>query len=286
VYTDGAIADEAIKQLQSKDERPFFLAVGFKKPHLPLVAPKKYWDIYDPANIEIPKPEAPIGAAQQATTTWGELRAYDGIPAEGDLTDQQTRSMIHAYRACVSYVDVQIGRVLEELDKQGLRENTIIVFWSDHGWKVGDYGDWCKHTNFELDTHVPLIYSGPGIPSGKRSSALVEYIDIYPTLTEWCGLKTPPQCEGKSSLPLFADSTLPGKEVALSQYPRSGMGYSIRSGKWRYTQWRNKRGKVMAQELYDHSESDLATENVVDNPENENAVKQLDTLLREIVDQE
>jgi iduronate 2-sulfatase len=283
-YVDGTIADEAIKQLQQNDDRPFFLAVGFKKPHLPLVAPKKYFDMYDPAKIEIPSRDAPVGAAPQATTTWGELRAYSGIPAKGNLDDEQTRSMIHAYRACVSYVDAQIGRVLEELDKQGLRESTLIVFWSDHGWKTGDYGDWCKHTNFELDTHVPLIYSGPGIPQGNRSAALVEYIDIYPTLTEWCGLKTPSQCEGDSSWPLFADPTLPGKKAALSQYPRRGMGYSIRSGKWRYTQWRQKNGKVADEELYDHSKSDVATENVVGLSENKETVKRLNELLREIVD--
>ena len=283
-YTDGAIADEAIKQLQQKDDRPFFLAVGFKKPHLPLVAPKKYFDMYDPSEIKIPSRESPAGVADQATTTWGELRAYSGIPAKGDLSDEQTRSMIHAYRACVSYVDAQVGRVLDELDRQGLRESTIIVFWSDHGWKLGDYGDWCKHTNFELDTHVPLIYSGPGIPSGARSKALVEYIDIYPTLTQWCGLETPQSCEGKSSIPLFADPSLPGKKVALSQYPRSGMGYSIRSGNWRYTQWRKRNGTLASQELYDHSQSDLATENVVDVPENAKTVKQLDELLREVVD--
>lgn len=283
-YTDGVIANKAIEQLRQKGDQPFFLAVGFKKPHLPLVAPKKYFDMYDPTKIEIPSRESPVGAASQATTSWGELRSYNGIPAKGDLTDEQTRSMIHAYRACVSYVDAQIGRVLDELDKQGLRESTIIVFWSDHGWKLGDYGDWCKHTNFELDTHVPLIYSGPGIPSGKRSSALVEYIDIYPTLSDWCGLKTPSQCEGESSLPLFADPSLPGKKVALSQYPRRGMGYSIRSGKWRYTQWRRKDGQVTEQELYDHSKSDLATKNLIGISENEKTVKRLDKLLREIVD--
>ncbi|MFK7768059.1 MAG: sulfatase [Mariniblastus sp.] len=283
-YTDGVIADEAIKQLRQKDDRPFFLAVGFKKPHLPLVAPKIYFDMYDPADIEIPSREDPVGAADQATTSWGELRAYQGIPAKGDLSDDQTRSMIHAYRACVSYVDAQIGRVLDELDKQGLRESTLIVFWSDHGWKVGDYGDWCKHTNFELDTHVPLIFSGAGIPSGKRTEAMTEYIDIYPTLSQWCGLVTPKTCEGKSLFPIFTDPSLPGKKAALSQYPRGGMGYSLRSGNWRYTRWQRKNGEVMARELYDHSKTDLATKNVVELPENENTVKQLDELLNEIVD--
>lgn len=283
-YTDGVIADNAIEQLRQNDKRPFFLAVGFKKPHLPLVAPKKYWDMYDPAAIEIPSRESPAGVAEQATTSWGELRAYTGIPAEGDLSDEQTRSMIHAYRACVSYVDAQIGRVLAELDRQGLRENTIIVFWSDHGWKLGEYGDWCKHTNFELDTHVPLIFSGSSIPRGKRSTALVEYIDIYPTLAQWCGLTIPKSCEGASLLPVFADPSLPGKQAALSQYPRGGgMGYSIRSGNWRYTRWQRKDGKVVARELYDHSRSDVATKNDVELPENVSTVKQLDELLLEIV---
>ncbi len=285
-YTDGVIADNAIEQLRQKDDRPFFLAVGFKKPHLPLVAPKKYWDMYDPSEIKIPSRQSPQGAAEQATTSWGELRAYAGIPAKGDLSDEQTRLMIHAYRACVSYVDAQVGRVLAELDRQGLRENTIIVFWSDHGWKIGDYGDWCKHTNFELDTHVPLIFSGPGIPNETRSIALVEYIDIYPTLSQWCGLPTPKTCEGTSLLPIFADPSLTTKQAALSQYPRGGMGYSIRSGQWRYTQWRRKDGKVVARELYDHSHSDLATENVVELAENKETVATLEKRLLEIVEKQ
>jgi iduronate 2-sulfatase len=282
-YTDGVIADNAIEQLREKSDLPFFLAVGFKKPHLPLVAPKKYWGMYDPSEIEIPSRESPVGVASQATTTWGELRAYTGIPVERELSNEQTRSMIHAYRACVSYVDAQIGRVLAELDRQGLRENTVIVFWSDHGWKLGDYGDWCKHTNFELDTHVPLIFSGPGVPAQTRSKALVEYIDIYPTLAQWCGLTVPNSCEGMSLLPLFADPSLPGKQAAMSQYPRGGMGYSIRSGDWRYTRWQRKDGKVVARELYDHSQSDLATKNVAELPENESTVKRLDKQLLEIV---
>ncbi|EMI43240.1 sulfatase [Rhodopirellula sp. SWK7] len=283
-YSDGVIADNAIAQLRQRDDRPFFLAVGFKKPHLPFVAPKKYWDMYDPTEIEIPARTPPRGAADLATTSWGELRSYSGIPAKDDLSDEQTRTLIHGYRACVSYTDAQVGRVLEEVDRQGLRENTIIVFWSDHGWKVGEYGDWCKHTNFELDTRVPLIFSGPGIPTGERSKALVEYIDIYPTLAEWCGLTTPNACEGESLLPLFADPSLPGKQAALSQYPRGGgMGYSIRSGNWRYTRWQRKNGELIARELYDHSRSDIATENVAERSENTITVKQLDARLLEII---
>jgi iduronate 2-sulfatase len=282
-YSDGAIADAAIAQLRMDDSRPFFLAVGFKKPHLPFVAPKKYWDLYDPAEIVIPSRERPTNAPDPAFTTWGELRAYDGMPERDDCSDDQTRALIHGYRACVSYIDAQLGRVLDELDKQGLRKNTIIVLWGDHGWKLGEYGDWCKHTNFELDAHVPLIYSGPGIPAGARSDALVEYIDMYPTLTQWCGLGIPTHCEGLSMLPLFDNPSQTWKKAALSQYPRGGgMGYSIRSGPWRYTQWRRKDGKVTAHELYDHSQSDVATKNLAQLADHHETVAQLEKLLREV----
>lgn len=283
VYTDGKIADIAIEQLRETDSRPFFLAVGFKKPHLPFIAPKKYWDLYDRDAIEVPSRELPAGAADAATTTWGELRSYHDTPPKADCTDEQTRELIHGYRACVSYVDAQIGRVLAELDRQGLRDSTIVVLWGDHGWKLGEYGDWCKHTNFELDTHVPLIYCGPGIPSGQRSSALVEYIDMYPTLAQWSGLDAPSACEGQSMMPLFDNPNRPWKKAALSQYPRSGgMGYSLRSGPWRYTQWLDKNGKESARELYDHSESDIATENLATSPEHAEIVKGLQQLLSEL----
>ena len=212
-YTDGVIADIAIEQLRQKDARPLFLAVGFKKPHLPFVAPKKYWDLYDPSEIAVPSRQRPANAPDAAFTDWGELRAYQGMPETGFCSDEETRTLIHGYRACVSYIDAQLGRVLDELDQQGLREDTIIVLWGDHGWKLGDYGTWCKHTNFELDTHVPLIYSGPGIPRGVRSKALVEYVDIYPTLADWCGIGVPEHCEGLSMLPLFSDPCAHGKRL-------------------------------------------------------------------------
>jgi iduronate 2-sulfatase len=280
-YTDGVIADLAIQQLRAKDSRPLFLAIGFKKPHLPFVAPKKYWDLYNPSDITVPSRERPSGAPDAAFTAWGELRAYRGMPEDGYCTDEQTRTLIQAYRACVSYVDAQLGRVLDELDKQGLRNDTIIVLWGDHGWKLGDYGTWCKHTNFELDTHVPLIYSGPGIPRGARSKALVEYVDIYPTLADWCGLSVPDHCEGLSMLPLFSNPAQPWKKAAFSQYPRGGgMGYTVRSKKWRYTEWRRKDGRVTAHELYDHSASDVATANLAERPEFATVLKEMQAILR------
>ena len=283
-YTDGAIAVRAIEQLRQSGDQPFFLAVGFIKPHLPFVAPRRYWNLYDPNEIAIPPRTPPRDAPKLATTSWGELRAYDGIPSEGNLSDEQTRTLIHGYRACVSYVDAQIGRLMAEVDRLGLTDNTLVVLWGDHGWKLGEYGDWCKHTNFELDTHVPLIFSGPGVPIGERSKALVEYIDLYPTLANWCGLTTPEACEGKSLLPLFANPSLPGRSVAMSQYPRGKtMGYSIRSERWRYTHWQRRDGKVIAKELYDHLESDVSFENVADRPDNTEIVERLENQLLNLI---
>jgi iduronate 2-sulfatase len=278
-YEDGIIADRAIEQIRARGDEPLFLAVGFHKPHLPFVAPATYWNMYNPADIAIPSRDRPENAPDVAFTDWGELRSYRGMPQEGFCTDEQTKTLIQAYHACVSYIDAQIGRVLDELDKQGLLESTLIVLWGDHGWKLGDYGSWNKHTNFELDTHVPLIYSGPGVPKGKRSEALVEYVDIYPTLADACGLGVPDACEGVSSVPLFDDPSRPWKKAAFSQYPRGGMGHTVTDGRWRYTEWKNKQGKVTARELYDHSKSPIATANVVDHPEYADVAKKMEAIL-------
>jgi len=281
-YSDGKIADKAIEEIRKKDDRPLFLAVGLKKPHLPFVSPKKYWDMYDANDIEVPSREDPKGTPPIAFSNWGELRNYTGMPKKGDLDDDQTRTLIHGYRACVTYIDAQLGRVIAELEKRGLYEDTVVVLWGDHGWKLGEYGDWCKHTNFELDTHVPLIYRGEGIPKGKRSKALVEYVDIFPTLSDYCGIGVPAGLEGASSVPLFKDPDRPWKKAAFSQYPRgSKMGYSIRSGKWRYTEWQDRQsGEAAERELYDHSKSDIARANLVDKPEHKETVAELAGILK------
>ena len=280
IYGDGLMADRAIEEIRDLDERPFFLAVGFKKPHLAFVAPKKYWDLYDASRIEIPSKEMPAGAPEEAFTSWGELRNYHGVPQQGDVSDELARNLIHGYRASVSYIDAQLGRILDELEQKDLLKNTLIVLWGDHGWKLGDYGDWCKHTNFELDTHVPLIYSGPGVPRGKRSKALVEYVDIFPTLADGCGLPVP-EVEGISSLPLFENPDRSWKKAAFSQYPRNGgMGYTLRSGTWRYTEWRNRAGAVTARELYNHAGSDIATVNLADHPEYSEILARMEALMR------
>ena len=281
---DGMIAENAVKLMREFKDQPFFLAVGFYNPHLPFVAPKKYWDLYDHDSIELAdNPYAPKGAPEYAMTTWGELRKYHGIPAKGPLSDEQARSMIHGYYAAISYVDAQIGRLLDELDRLGLAEKTIIVFWGDHGWKLGEHGGWCKHTNFELDAHAPMIVSSPNQKAaGGKTKALVEFVDIYPTLCDLADLPIPEALEGLSATPLLDAPNLPWKTAAFSQYPRSSgrkrlMGYSMRTDRYRFTRWehRNDPQKVAAVEVYDHLKDPDENVNIATDPANEELVKQL-----------
>lgn len=271
-YSDGAIADAAIEMLRQAKGKPFFLAVGFLKPHLPFIAPKKYWDLYRRADLPMaPNPFPPKNAPKFALVDWGELRAYEDIPRLGPLTEEQVRTLKHGYYACVSYIDAQLGRVLAELDRLGLREQTVIVVWGDHGWKLGEHGAWCKHTNFENDTHAPLICSAPGQKAaGHHSPALVEFVDIYPSLCALAGLPLPPHLEGSSFAPLLDAPDQPWKPAAFSQYPRGRqvMGYSMRTDRYRLTRWLKPDGAEVARELYDHQVDSQENDNVADRPEN------------------
>lgn len=262
-YHDGALAEMAVKSLRelSKKDQPFFLAVGFVKPHLPFNAPKKYWDLYDGGAIKLsPHKQWPKGAPGFAGTSWGEIRAYAGIPRSGKLDEKTSKWLIHGYRACVSYLDANVGMVMDELKRLKLDDNTIVVLWGDHGWKLSEYDAWCKHTNFEIDARVPLIVSAPGMKaSGKTSQRLVEFVDIYPTLSELAGLPLPKHLEGTSFKPLLDTPDMPWKKAAFSQYPRSDrgkrmMGYSMRTKDYRFTAWLDRKdpSKVVATELYDH----------------------------------
>jgi arylsulfatase A-like enzyme len=281
---DGKIAENAMKLMGELKGQPFFLAVGFLNPHLPFVAPKKYWDLYDTSSLELAdNPYAPKGSPEFAMTNWGELRKYHGIPAEGPLTDEQARSMIHGYYAAISYVDAQVGRLLAELERLGLAEKTIVVFWGDHGWKLGEHGGWCKHTNFELDTRVPLIFRMPlQKAAGQTSNALVEFVDIYPTLCELAGLPMPEGLEGLSAAPLLDQPGLPWKLAAFSQYPRSVsgkklMGYSMRTDRYRLTRWENRYDpeEVVAIEIYDHAADQDENINIATDPANGALIERL-----------
>lgn len=283
-YPDGVTTERAIQELRRLRGKPFFLAAGFLKPHLPFNAPKKYWDLYSPADIELPtRDHWPEDAPDVAGSNWGELRAYAGMPKDGPVDELTLRLLIHAYYACVSFLDAQVGRLLDELDRLGLRDNTVVILWGDHGWKLGDYGAWCKHTNFEIDTRVPMLLSAPGRGNaGRATSALVEYVDIYPTLSELCGLPVPAQCEGLSMVPLYDNPERPWKAAAFSQYPRAGnlMGYSLRTARWRYTEWIERAsGRVEARELYDHSSGPIAAANLAALPAHAATVAELSSLL-------
>ncbi|MBN1845139.1 MAG: sulfatase [Sedimentisphaerales bacterium] len=283
-YPDGKDTDYAIEQIRKYQNRPFFLAMGFHKPHLPFNAPKRYWDRYPPESIRLAdNPFLPQGVPSYAVTNWSELRSYAGIPQRGPCPDELARRLIRGYYACVSYVDAQIGRLLDELERLELRQRTVVVLWGDHGWKLGEHGLWSKHTNFELDTHVPLILSVPGMAAaGRRTAGLTEFVDIYPTLCQACGLQTPGHLEGLSFLPLTVDPDRPWKQAAFSQYPRGRiMGYSLRSRRYRYTEWQDRSSReVLARELYDHQDDPGENRNCARLPEYADTVKQLSEQLR------
>ena len=278
-YRDGAIADAAVEMLREAKDKPFFLAVGFLKPHLPFIAPKKYWDLDRREEIPMaPNPFPPKNAPDVALTTWGEMRAYQDIPRVGPLSMEQAKTLKHGYYACVSYMDAQLGRVVAELDRLGLGDRTVIILWGDHGWKLGEHGSWCKHTNFENDTHAPLICSAPGQKApGRHSRGLVEFVDIYPTLCELAGLPVPEHVEGASFARLLDTPDAVWKTAVFSQYPRQRqvMGYSMRTDRYRFTRWLKKDGTETARELYDHQADPLENENVVDDPARQKLVEEL-----------
>lgn len=292
-YMDGNIAALALeslnrlapkaKAIKESERQPFFLGVGFRKPHLPFVAPKKYWDLYDRSKIPMPYPDKPKNAPDIAFTTWGELRSYTDIPDIGPVDEAMTRELIHGYYACVSYMDAQVGKLLEELDRLDLRKDTIVIIWGDHGWKLGEYSQWSKHTNFELDTHVPMIISDPDLPEGIRTSALTEFVDIYPTLADLCGLPVAKDLEGTSAVPLMENPKSAWKKAVFSQYPRPKkmMGYSMRTDQYRYTEWIDqKTDEVKFRELYDLKNDPLCKESIVSRPENEKLVSELHEMMK------
>lgn len=253
VLYDGQVADKAIETLREIGDEPFFLAVGFLKPHLPFIAPKKYWDLYPPESITVADNQhQPDGAPKVAMTNWGHPRSYTDFPNKGNPSAELVATLTRGYRACITYVDAQAGRVLDELDRLGLRENTIVVFWGDHGYHLGENAIWGKATNFELSTRVPLIISAPKMKvAGGRTKALVELVDLYPTLCELAELPVSEDLEGTSLVPLLNDPETPWKKAAFSQFPRSKvMGRSMRTDRWRLTRWAEG-NKTVATELYD-----------------------------------
>ncbi len=296
-YQDGVNALLAKDQIiaLSKSDKPFFMGVGFSKPHLPFVAPKKYWDLYKREDMPIASfqehsKNGPLIAYHQS----GELRNYLDIPEFATLPADSLRiglklekqkELIHGYYAAISYMDAQVGILLNTLESLGTLDNTIIVLWGDHGWHLGDHDLWHKHTNFEEATRAPLIIAGPGIKSGKTNS-LTEFVDVFPTICDLAGVTIPKNLDGKSLKPLMLNNKAKGKEYAISQYPRKlkkaemaklgytdakMMGYSLRTDQYRYTIWMNNfnskevfnESQVYASEMYDYVKDPLEKVNVV-----------------------
>jgi len=289
---DGQLASEAIHTLCQIKDDPFFLGVGFHRPHLPFVAPKSYWDLYSPGEIALVANQLPpVNVPAIAMHKSGELRyQYSDIPKKDPLSDDLSKRLIHGYYACVSYIDAQVGRLLRELDKQGLTENTIVILWGDHGYHLGDHGLWCKHTNFENAVRAPLIVAGPGVKhAGQQTNALVEFVDIYPTLCELAGFPLPKHLEGKSFAPLLEHPDLPWKKAAFSQYPRPTitpadykfMGYSVRTERYRLTLWKDRYdpSKIVGRELYDYEKDPLEMQNLIEETSYQEIVKKLTAAL-------
>jgi arylsulfatase A-like enzyme len=290
-YLEGALANYSMGLLEkfADSSNPFFLTVGFIKPHLPFVAPKKYLDMYDPDQIELaPFREHAKNSPPFAYHTFGELRSYTDIPSDFStpISDMKQKELIRAYYACVSYVDAQIGKLLDKLNELGLADNTILVLWGDHGWHLGDHGMWCKHSNFEQATRAPLIFAAPGYAGGQKAAGPTEFVDIFPTLCDLAGLEIPKTLEGDSLVPVMKDPSVKVKEYAISQYPRWGdrMGYALRNDRYRLVLWMKNNWRstqpfdeslVDAVELYDYETDPLETVSHAQDPEYKEVLDQL-----------
>jgi len=288
---DGKVADKAVESLRRLKDRPFFLAVGFIKPHTPFVAPKKYWDLYDPAKIKLAANESyPKNAPPIAGHGSHEVRRYTDQPNRGPFTEANKQRLKHGYFACISFIDAQVGKVLDELDRLGLRDRTVVLLYGDHGWHLGEQDLWGKITCFENAARAPLIVRSPGAKgNGRHSKALVEFVDMYPTLTELAELPRPDHLEGTSFAPLLDDPGRAWKSAAFSQHPRSGnwdlggkvMGFSIRTDRYRYTEWINRSdGKRVATELYDYRHDPQETVNIAGDEANAAVIRELSTKLK------
>lgn len=280
-YRDGKIAAKAIsdlRRLKDKDQ-PFFLACGFLKPHLPFNAPKKYWDLYSKEDIKLPdnnyKPE---GAPDAAMHNWGELRSYYGIPKEGPLTDEMAKTLIHGYYACVSYTDAQIGKILAELENLGLRENTVVIVWGDHGWNLREHGLWCKHCNFNTSLNAPIIVSAPGKKQDVKVDAITEFVDIYPTLCDLAGLEKPTHLEGASFAHLLDNPDAESDGIAVCKWFD---GVTVIKDNYFYTEWADDNDSIYTRMLYDHANDPDENVNISEKQENQQLVNELSNLIRE-----
>jgi iduronate 2-sulfatase len=272
---DGKIAAEAVRRLteaSAHPDKPFMMFVGFKKPHLPFVAPKKYWDLHaDRTFAPVGPSKPPEGAPEFAATTWGELRNYSDIPDVGPVDEAKAGELIRGYHAATSYMDAQVGRVIDALDRLGLADKTIIVLWGDHGWHLGDHGFWCKHTNYEQAARIPLMVCAPGITrAGTRTAALIESVDLYPSVCELAGVAAPAGLDGVSQVRVLRDPSVHVRDVAMHVYPRQvqgrgqWIGRALRTARHRLVEWKlpGAEPSTAILELYDYEADPAETRNL------------------------
>jgi len=301
-YPDEMLAEKAIEQLRmlSKKPEPFFLAVGFLKPHLPFLAPAKYWEYYTPSGEMLAgNPQRPDNAPDEAFYSLGqldsrtspvteesyhdvyptkELRRYHGIPDTGPIHDSTAIKLVHGYYASVSFIDDMIGRVLAALKDHDLEENTIVMLMGDHGWHLGEHGLWCKHCNFKNVLQTPLMMRVPWIKGQKETDALAEFVDIYPTLSDLCGLEPPGQLEGLSLVPLLEH---PGDDLKKAVFLRYHAGNTVKTPRYAYTEWYDSAKNMHASMLYDHLSDPEENMNVAGQPEHEERILEFRELILE-----
>ncbi|WP_396635223.1 sulfatase [Maribacter sp. R86514] len=282
-YLDGQIATKGIADLKKlkASGKPFFLAMGFMKPHLPFNAPQKYWDTYPIEKIHLPESyQQPKTTPSKAFHGFGELRSYHGVPKKGPVSDDMAKKLIQGYYACVSFVDAQIGRVLQELETSGLAENTIVVLWGDHGWNLGEHQLWCKHCTFETSLHSPLVIKVPGKTKGNHVSNITEFIDVYPSLAELAGLEVPEnQLEGESFVSLINNTPEKRqKNYAISKFKDA---VTIIQGNYFYTEWTDHKGTAYARMLFDHSTDPMELDNLAEKATHQDIAKEMAKVLRE-----
>ncbi len=292
-YSDGLIADEAVRRLQvfaTQPSTPFFLAVGFVKPHLPFCAPRKYWDLHRRSDFVLPARRTPPAGVPEYTLPRGsEVYGYSGVPAARPLPDDYQLELIHGYHAAVSYVDAQAGRVLDELDRLGLAGRTLVVVWGDHGWHLGDHGFWGKATNLEEAARIPLLMRVPGLTRpGTATRALAESVDLYPTLLELASLanvSVTQRLEGGTLRPWLADPGAPSREAIFHSFARSRpgvgpvVGHAVRTATHRLVEWRAPGAAAAAAEfeLYDYTLDPAESANLA--PDQPGTVARLRALL-------
>ena len=251
-YNDGETANKSIQDLKNLKAtgKPFFLAVGFVKPHLPFNAPKKYWDLYDFNKIELPKNnQFQANVPNRARHLWGELRYYKDIPKKGQVSNELAKKLIHGYYASVSYVDAQVGKLIKGLDDLGMRENTTIILVGDHGWSLMEHGLWVKHSNFEVALQVPLIISDSDIQKNKKTNSIAELVDLYPSICDLANISKPAHLEGNSLTNALKN---PSKVFKNKAYARYQKGETLIADNFFYTEWQIN-DKTIAKMLYDHN---------------------------------